>query len=79
MNQFDVDLLDIDLQSISECYQYLIEELIDEYGIPYNAKDIAISNLYRYKQIKWFLQGFNEELIISKQYQRITITLKAAY
>ncbi len=79
LNQFDVDLLDIDLQSISECYQYLIEELIDEYGIPYNAKDIAISNLYRYKQIKWFLQGFNEELIISKQYQRITITLKAAY
>ena len=57
----------------------MIEGLIKEYGTPYNAKDVPIENLYRYKEIKWFLQGFNEELIISNEFQNITITLKEAY
>ena len=78
LNQFDVVLLDIS-QKISGAYQYMIEGLIKEYGSPYNAKDVPIDNLYRYKEIKWFLQGFNEELIISRQYQNITITLNEAY
>jgi hypothetical protein len=79
LTQFDVVLLDVDSRIISGVYQYMIEGLIKEYGTPYNAKDVPIENLYRYKEIKWFLQGFNEELIISKQYQNITITLKEAY
>lgn len=79
LSQFDVVLMDINSQKISGVYQYMIEGLIKEYGIPYNGNDVPIDNLYRYKEIKWFLQGFNEELIISKQYQNITITLKEAY
>ena len=71
--------LDINSQKISGVYQYMIEGLIKEYGIPYNGNNVPIDNLYRYKEIKWFLQGFNEELIISKQYQNITITLQEAY
>jgi len=79
LSEFDVVLLDVDSQRISGVYQYMIEGLIKEYGMPYNGNDVPIENLYRYKEIKWFLQGFNEELIISKQYQNITITLKDAY
>ena len=79
LTQFDVVLLDVDSQRISGVYQYMIEGLIKEYGTPYNAKDVPIENLYRYKEIKWFLQGFNEELIISNEFQNITITLKEAY
>ena len=79
LTQFDVVLLDVDAQRISGAYQYMIEGLIKEYGTPYNAKDVLIENLYRYKEIKWFLQGFNEELIISNNHQNITITLKEAY
>ena len=79
LSQFDVVLMDIDSQRISGVYQYMIEGLIKEYGIPYNGNDVPISNLYRYKEVKWFLQGFNEELIISKQYQNITLTLREAY
>jgi len=79
LRQFDVVLMDVDSQKISGVYQYMIEGLIKEYGIPYNGNDMPIENLYRYKEIKWFLQGFNEELIISKQYQNITLTLKEAY
>ena len=79
LSHFDVVLMDVNSQKISGVYQYMIEGLIKEYGIPYNGKDVPIDNLYRYKEIKWFLQGFNEELIISMQYQNITITLKEAY
>jgi len=79
LSEFDVVLLDVDSQRISGVYQYMIEGLIKEYGSPYNAKDVPIENLYRYKEIKWFLQGFNEELIISNEFQNITITLKEAY
>ena len=79
LSHFDVVLMDINSQKISGVYQYMIEGLIKEYGIPYNGKDVPIKNLYRCKEIKWFLQGFNEELIISMQYQNITITLKEAY
>ena len=79
LSQFDLVLMDINSQKISGLYQYMIEGLIKENGVPYNGKDVPIDNLYRYKEIKWFLQGFNEELIISKQYQNITITLKEAY
>ena len=79
LSEFDVVLLDVDSQRISGVYQYMIEGLIKEYGTPYNAKDVPIENLYRYKEIKWFLQGFNEELIISNEFQNITITLKEAY
>ena len=79
LTQFDVVLLDVDSQRISGVYQYMIEGLIKEYGTPYNAKDMPTENLYRYKEIKWFLQGFNEELIISNEFQNITITLKEAY
>ena len=79
LSHFDVVLLDINSQRISGVYQHMIEGLIKEYGIPYNGNDVPIDNLYRYKEIKWFLQGFNEELIISKQYQNITISLKEAY
>ena len=79
LSELNVVLLDVDLHRISGVYQYMIEGLIKEYGIPYNGNDVPIENLYRYKEIKWFLQGFNEELIISKQYQNITITLKEAY
>ena len=79
LNQFDVVLLDVDSGIVSGVYQYLIEGLIKEYGIPYNGDDVQIENLYSYKEIKWFLQGFNEELIISKQSQNITLTLREAY
>jgi hypothetical protein len=79
LTEFDVVLLDVDLFQVSGVYQYMIEGLIKEYGTPYNAKDMPIEFLYRYKEIKWFLQGFNEELIISNEYQNITITLKEAY
>jgi len=79
LSEFDVVLLDVESQRISGVYQYMIEGLIKEYGSPYNAKDMPTENLYRYKEIKWFLQGFNEELIISNEFQNITITLKEAY
>ena len=79
LSEFDVVLLDLFGDLVEASYQYLIEGLIKEYGTPYNAKNIQVEHLYRYKEIKWFLQGFNEELIISNEYQNPTITLKKAY
>jgi len=79
LSQFEVVLLDIGNTEIEGVYQYMIEGLIKEFGTPYNAKDVPVEHLYRYKEIKWFLQGFNEELIISSQFQNVTISLKEAY
>jgi len=78
LTDFEVILLDVESWILSSVYQYMIEMLIEEYGKPYNANITPTAELYRYKEIKWFLQGYNEELIISIEYQNITISLKEA-
>ncbi len=59
-------------------YQGIIEALIEEYGTPYNAKDLKTEDLYKYKEIRWLIKGYNEELIINNEYSSITITLLTA-
>ena len=79
LDEFKVVIMDFDSDNKLGEFQYLIEELIKEYGTPYNAEDIPLEEMYKYNEIKWFLQGYNEELIISSEYQNITLSLVQAY
>lgn len=79
LEQFKVVIMDIDSENKFGELDYLITALVKEFGHPYNAEGVLVEDLYKYKEVKWFLQGYNEELIISNEYQNITISLVEAY
>jgi len=75
LNRFEMVVLDVDSWKRDGVYQYMIDKLISEYGAPYNSGNIPTNELYKYKEIKWFLKGYNEELILSGEFFNLTLSL----
>ena len=58
-----------------EYYAFLIQQMIEEYGNPYNTVSIPHEDLYRYHDLKFYLKSYNEELILDCSDYKISIKL----
>lgn len=79
LTNYEIIISDIESRNTFATYQYLLEKIEDYYGAPYNTEKIAKEDWFRYKEIKWFLKGYNEELIVSVDTYNVTVILQEAY
>jgi hypothetical protein len=67
-----------DKDQIIAYFQSLALLISQKYGLPYNINKSSTENqLYHYKQLKWFVKGFNEELVLMNGNSTLELMLVA--
>lgn len=77
LTSIEVKLSKLGMQEY-EYYAYFIQKMIEEYGEPYNANDIDHSDLYFYRELKYYLKSYNQQITIDCLNSKITFELTGA-
>jgi hypothetical protein len=56
-------------------FQEVAVLLTQRYGKPYNIHQASLEQLYQFQQLKWFVKGYNEELILTSENSNLELTL----
>lgn len=79
LTKYEAILYDVKSRNIYGVFDYISHLLRKEYGDPYNMDKISSEDWYKYKEIKWFLKGYNEEIVLSVNNNEVTLLLREAY
>jgi hypothetical protein len=54
-------------------FQYLATLLTRQLGQPYTVPDVPTDQFYHYLELKWFIKGFNEEIVLSTNNNKLEL------
>ncbi|MFT7156430.1 MAG: hypothetical protein ACI8Q1_001440, partial [Parvicella sp.] len=63
-NSLEITLTNFESNNSAEVYQKLVERMVKQYGIPFNAENIKPSDYYKYISYRWFYKSFNQQIEI---------------
>ncbi|MFT5600676.1 MAG: hypothetical protein ACI9N1_000912 [Flavobacteriales bacterium] len=64
VNSLEITLTNFESDNSAEVYQKLVERMVKQYGIPFNAENIKPSDYYKYISFRWFYKSFNQQIEI---------------
>jgi len=86
--QFDVNDVLTGYEGKADVFEeensYILFHLItvafnEVFGKPYNSEEVEDEKWFQYEELRWFLKGYNEELIIHNDRSAIQVYLRQAY